>query len=90
MFEDFFFCSIGGDGSVETVTTLPSELNTLHFAFFVTAERELFCRAFFLFLDILKMFNSKLKGFSVGQLARKGFNMAEPGAKSLYVLIVNL
>ncbi|XP_033847318.1 phospholipase B1, membrane-associated-like [Periophthalmus magnuspinnatus] len=49
--------SIGGDASLETVTTLP---------------------------NILKKFNPKLVGFSVGQLAfRKGFNMAEPGARSL-------
>uniref|UniRef100_A0AAV2KGS2 Phospholipase B1, membrane-associated n=1 Tax=Knipowitschia caucasica TaxID=637954 RepID=A0AAV2KGS2_KNICA len=48
--------SIGGDASLETVTTIP---------------------------NILKKFNQKLLGFSLGQLAlRKGFNMAEPGAKS--------
>ncbi|KAK7906633.1 hypothetical protein WMY93_015245 [Mugilogobius chulae] len=48
--------SIGGDATLETVTTIP---------------------------NILKKFNSKLTGFSVGQLAaRKGFNMAQPGATS--------
>lgn len=51
--------SIGGDASLETVTTLP---------------------------NILKKFNPSLVGFSVGQLAlRKGFNMAEPGAKSIQI-----
>ncbi|KAJ0061016.1 hypothetical protein NL108_004729, partial [Boleophthalmus pectinirostris] len=49
--------SIGGDASLETVTTLP---------------------------NILRKFNPNLLGFSVGQLAlKKGFNMAQPGAKSL-------
>ncbi|KAM6915452.1 phospholipase B1, membrane-associated-like [Xenentodon cancila] len=46
--------SIGGDATLETVTTLP---------------------------NILKKFNTFLKGFSKGQGSRrKGFNMATPGA----------
>ncbi|XP_077444053.1 phospholipase B1, membrane-associated-like [Stigmatopora argus] len=49
--------SIGGDRSLDTVTTLP---------------------------NILKKFNSALKGFSKGQGSRqKGFNMAAAGAKAL-------
>nr|XP_061806761.1 phospholipase B1, membrane-associated-like [Nerophis lumbriciformis] len=49
--------SIGGDRTLDTVTTLP---------------------------NILKKFNSALKGFSRGQGSRqKGFNMATAGAKAL-------
>lgn len=92
-------CSIGGDNTLENITTLPSEFMFINkssnfpllFLFQKTrclyTLRLLLYRSMSLFsTDILKKFNQFLKGFSRDESPKQnGFNMAVAGAKASYV-----
>lgn len=82
--------SIGGDNTLETVTTLPSKSNALVKCSTHkgtrwqtrSVTRLVFYHLFYFTSDILKKFNSEIKGVSKGEgKTQTGFNMAVSGAK---------